>query len=122
MNAAEICPLTESSVARIMAVQIAEEPYSNSTEKRRTLRWPFPGMAELWIPDEEGGERYILATSVNLSMRGIGIRCDEPLPVGLELELAFHEPELSLHGRAVVRHCTEIETDHLIGLEFVYND
>lgn len=122
MNAAEICPLTESSVAQVLESRVAADRSAMYPGKRRALRWPFPGMVELWIPDEEGNDRHVLANSVNLSMTGIGIRCDDPLPVGLKLAVAFHEPELSLHGRAVVRHCTQIETDYLLGLEFILDE
>ena len=36
-----------------------------------------------------------------------------------EAQTGIHEPEVSLHGRAVVRHCTDIEGEFLVGLEFV---
>ena len=85
-------------------------------------RWPFPGTVELWIPEGDGTERYELATSLNLSLVGVGIRCDESLESGVELAIAIHEPEVSFHGRAVVRHCTEMESDFLVGLEFLFSD
>jgi hypothetical protein len=58
---------------------------------------------------------------LNLSLGGVGLRCDEPLSPGLELAIAVHEPEVSLHGRAVVRHCTGMRGDYLIGVEFLYD-
>ena len=68
-----------------------------------------------------GGERYALATSINLSVDGIGVRADEELRSGLQLAIAIHEPEMSFHGRAVVRHCAETDTgSYIVGLEFVY--
>ena len=47
---------------------------------------------------------------------------DMELPVGLELALAVHQPELSLHGRAVVKHCTEIDAGCYIGVQFLFED
>jgi len=85
-------------------------------------RWPFPGTVELWIPQADGTELYTLATSMNLSLQGIGIRCEEPLAPGLELGIAVHEPEVSFHGHAIVRHCTEIQDDYLVGLQFIFED
>ena len=118
MNATEICPLTEEAVARLLAGRELITPDVEGNGRRKTPRWPFPGTVELWIPEGGRHERHVLATSLNLGLHGVGIRCDEPLSAGLELAIAIHEPEVSLHGRAVVRHCTEIENDYLIGLQF----
>ena len=119
METAEICKLTQAAVARLLEDRAGLK--LSSREKRRTPRWPFPGTVELWIPDEDGTERYTLATSLDLSINGAGIRADEPLEPGLELPVAFHEPEVSFHGRAIVRHCTRVEEDYVIGLQFVFD-
>ncbi len=121
MKTAEVVPLTEKAVGRLLRSREAARPSKGAPGKRRTPRWPFPGVVELWLPDESGVLQHSLATSVNLSLHGIGIRCDEPLEPGIELELAFHEPEISFHGRAVVRHATQMESDHLIGLQFIFD-
>lgn len=122
MKVTEIFPLTGKAVAKLLASREAAKLETEFPGRRKALRWPFPGVVELWIPAEEGGERHALATSLNLSLFGIGIRCDEWLSHGLELAIAFHEPEASLHGRAVVRHCTQRDGEYLIGLEFFYDD
>ena len=121
MEVTEIYPLTEDAIAKLLADREAGASSSNTRERRKVARWPFPGTVELWIPKENDIERYLLATSLNLSLHGVGIRCDEPLPRGLELDVAIHEPEMSFHGRAVARHCTEIEDEYLIGLEFLFS-
>ena len=121
MEVTEICPLTEDAVAKLLADREAEAPNSSAGERRKVARWPFPGTAELWIPQENDIDRYVLATSLNLSLHGVGIRCEEPLAPGLELDIAIHEPEMSFHGRAVARHCTEIEDEYLIGLQFLFS-
>ena len=121
MDTAEICPLTEQAVGELLSKRQSWASRGDANGRRRGLRWPFPGTVELWIPDEEGGERYALATSINLSVDGIGVRADEELRSGLQLAIAIHEPEMSFHGRAVVRHCAETNTgSYIVGLEFVY--
>ena len=121
MDATEICPLTEDAVAKLLTHRRIKKSNAGPRGRRKTTRWPFPGTVELWIPEEGGIERYALATSLNLSLHGAGIRCDEPLAAGLDLAIAIHEPEVSFHGRAIVRHCTEIEDDYLIGLQFCFD-
>ncbi len=120
METLEIFPLTEARISAVLVARGAmpdERHYRDC--QRQVPRWPFPGTVELWIPDRDGGERYVLATSVNLSFRGLGIQVDEELPEGMELGIAIHEPEASFHGRATVRHCSGIAADSfLIGLEF----
>lgn len=118
-TSAEILPLSLETVAQLLVDRAGIAPSTKGTTRRKVTRWPFPGTVELWLPEADGTERYTLATSLNLSSEGIGIRCDEPLSPGVELPIAIHEPEVSLHGRAVVRHCTEIENEFLVGLEFV---
>jgi hypothetical protein len=122
MEATEICRLTEEAVAKVLAGRGVVAPRAGKKGRRLVPRWPFPGTVELWIPEGEGVERYELATSLNLSLNGIGIRCEESLPPNLELAIAIHEPEVSFHGRAIVRHCTEVGDDFLIGLEFRYDE
>jgi len=77
---------------------------------------------ELWIANATGGEDYLLATCLNLGMEGIGILCDESLPIGQRLKLAIHQPEASLHGRGCVRHCTHTDGGHYIGLQLLFEE
>ena len=121
MKTAEVVPLTEKGVSKLLRSRESARPSKSPPGNRRTPRWPFPGVVELWLPDENGVLQHSLATSVNLSLNGMGIRCDEPLEPGAKIELAFHEPEASFHGRAVVRHTTPMESDHLVGLQFIFD-
>ncbi len=117
VDTTEIRALTEHSLNDLLTRREIETAASN---RRQMIRWPFPGTVELWIPDERG-ERYALATSVNLSRHGMGVTCEEDLPVGMCLQIAFHEPEMSFHGRAVVRHSTPAEEGgFILGLQFVF--
>jgi hypothetical protein len=120
-DVSEICPLSRKAVARLLAERAARSGASSVNGRRIAPRWPFPGTVELWIPDENGVEQHTLATSLNLSEHGIGINMDDRLPVDLELAIAIHEPEVSFHGRAVVRHCTDIECGYYIGMQFKFD-
>lgn len=122
METAEICALTEQSVGELLAKRQSWASRADASGRRRMMRWPFPGTVELWIPDGNGGERYNLATSINLSLDGIGIRADEELRPGMHLAVAIHEPEMSFHGKAFVRHCTETDNgSYILGLQFLYD-
>ena len=120
MDADEIQPLSADRVARLLAARRQAEQVPGTLGKRRLPRWPFPGAVELWLPAEGGAERHVLGACHNLSEGGVGVRVDEPLEVGTTLSLAIHQPELSLHGRATVRHCSLRDDGYLAGLEFVF--
>ncbi|MGD8454535.1 MAG: PilZ domain-containing protein [Phycisphaerae bacterium] len=92
-----------------------------ATGKRRAERWPFPGTVELWLPDECYGERHLLATLHNLSNNGLAMRTRRPIGSDTKISFAIHEPELSVYGHAVVRHCTRAHVGYLIGIEFIFH-
>lgn len=119
----EIMPLTAENIARLLAARAPKLPAPTRIHTRRlSPRWPFPGTVELWLTTPDRGERYELATSVNLSESGMGVHFEERLEPGTEVGIAIHEPEASFHGRAVVRHCAEIQDGtHLIGLQFKFD-
>lgn len=121
MDAVEICPLTKRTIAKLIAVRHARAGGANVNGRRKAPRWPFPGTVELWIADEGGQEQLTLATSINLSLNGVGICIGEPLDLGLELPIAMHEPEASFHGRALVRHCTALDEGYYVGLKFLFD-
>ncbi len=119
MNTAEIVPLTKEAVHEFLLSQIGIESHRLS-ERRETQRWPFPATVELWIKDENGIEQYALATCLNLSLYGLGILHDEMLTENEEISIAIHEPEVSFHGRAIVRHSTQIDQGYYVGLYFLF--
>jgi hypothetical protein len=120
MDADEIQPLSAQTVADLLACRRRAEAIPGELGKRRLARWPFPGAVELWLPDQGGGERHVLGVCHNLSEGGVGVRVDEPLEVGATLNLAVHQPEVSLHGKGTVRHCSRRDDGYLAGLEFVF--
>ena len=122
MDATEIFRLTEDAVERLLTERAGADQSSFDSCRRKTPRWPFPGTVELWIPDEAGVEQIELGTCINLGHKGLGMLLDMELPVGMELALAVHQPELSLQGRVVVKHCTEIDDGCYIGVQFLFED
>ncbi len=122
MEAVEFIKLTKKSVAKLLASRGVIGDAPAETGNRRLPRWPFPGTVQLWVPDEDGVEQLVLATSLNLSQLGVGIKTDDSLPTGLKLLIAIHEPEVSLQGQAIVRHCTEVDGGYYVGMEFVYDE
>lgn len=121
METIEIFPLTEDAVAGLLLKRESMHVGSNGRAQRNAPRWPFPGTVELWIPGEDGLERHVLATSINLSKDGMGVRCEEELPLDMKLEIAIHEPEASFHGQAIIRHCTPIPSgQYMIGVQFLF--
>lgn len=119
METIEIFPLTENAVGDLLSERMGMDVGRSGSTLRQHPRWPFPGTVELWVPGESGPERHTLATSINLSAHGMGVRCDEELPPGMELEIAIHEPEASFHGRAIIRHCTPLRSgQYIVGMQF----
>lgn len=121
-TASEIRPLTRSSVAKVLACQLGGAVESCETERRRAVRWPFSGTVEFWSDDGHGREDYAIGTCENMSQNGLGVTCDDPFEPGTTLKVAVHQPSLSLHGRATVRHCTETENGYYCGLLFEFED
>lgn len=122
MTTVEIHPLTRQAVGKLLGDRTSHAANGHANCLRRTTRWPFPGTVELWLPRDGGGDAYALATSINLSADGIGIKFEEPLKPGLNTGIAFHEPEASFHGHATVRHCTELEDgSYFIGMQFRFD-
>ncbi len=119
---AEVTVLTEKALGKLLAERQGISATKSKKCRRQAVRWPFPGTVQLWLNDETDGERLLLATSLNLSVQGMAIRCDESLEPGTEVTLAVHEPEVSFQGRAVVRHCAQNDDDiYCIGLAFMFD-
>lgn len=120
MDAERIVKLTPESIAELMNVRRVAATTLHPLGQRRTERWPFPGTVEIWLPDECYGERHVLATLHNLSAGGLAMRSRRPIPTDTRLSFALHQPELSVYGTAVVRHCTRAAIGYLVGIEFVF--
>lgn len=117
----EIRPLHRETLEELLngRQSVAQEP--GFSTRRKAPRWLFSWPVELWVPDGNGREAYALATCRNLSTGGVGVISDDALPVGCVLPVAIHQPEMSFHGRAVVRHCRKAEEGYHAGLEFVFD-
>lgn len=120
MTVSEFQPLTRGAIAKLIRGRSLEGADTTGHRRRQMPRWPFSGQVEMWLPDGDGGESLLLASCENLSAGGVGVRCDEPMALGLEIPIAVHQPEASFHGRAVVRHCTNLREGFYVGLEFIF--
>jgi len=120
---AEVAVLTREALTALLAARRGVDQGQSMRCRRKVARWPFPGTVQLWLPDDDFGERLELARSLNLSEEGLAVRCEEPIAPGIEITLAVHEPEISFQGRAIVRHCTENDDGrYCVGMSFVFED
>lgn len=117
----EFSQLTQDALVEILAPHDGPGSQYTNPGRRSLSRWPFPATVELWVPVRRGRDEYVLATCMNLSTRGIGIRTNEELQPDTELAIAVHQPEKTLYGRATVRHCTETTDGFYVGLEFLFD-
>lgn len=120
MDADEIVPLTSEAVRALLQSRQGTEHDDEELGRRQAIRWPFPGAVEIWVPDDAGNEHHVLGTLHDLSEGGMGIRIEVALDSGAEYAVAVHQPEMSLHGRATVRHCTARRSGYHVGMEFVF--
>ena len=121
MDANEIVPLTREALRNLLASRLPTGPATEELARRCLPRWPFPGAVELWVADPGGTDRHIIATLHDLSEGGVGVRCDVTVDPGTTVPIAVHQPEISFHGQATVRHCTPRGRGYLIGLEFRFD-
>ena len=120
METTEIVPLSVQALEGMLRDREEAESLEGRTDQRKAPRWPFQGTVELWMGDPDTCDDYALATCENLSVSGVGIRFDDAIAPQTELTIAVHQPEMSLHGQARVRHCTKLMDDYYIGLEFLF--
>ena len=116
----EIRPLSREALKGFLHDRQLTGPDEHAAAQRRAPRWPFAWPVELWVPNDRGHEEYALGTCRNLSVGGVGVSTDGPLSAGQEVPIAIHQPEMSFHGRAVVRHCRKTPGGYYVGLEFVF--
>lgn len=120
MQTDEFVPITEATILSILSERhgAADGPFAGN--RRAHNRRTFPGTVELWVGRPNGEDDYLLARALNLSPAGVGILLDEALDAGAEVNVAIHQPEVTLFGKAVVRHSRLTEYGTHAGLEFVY--
>ena len=120
MKTEEFVPISEDRIVGILRERHGYTDEEYRGHRRREPRWPFLGTVELWVPDADGEEEYLFAQALNLSPQGVGILIDEDLPLDREISIAIHEPEATLHGKAIVRHSAPISGGYHIGLQFLH--
>lgn len=119
MDADEIQPINKQTVNSLLRdFRATEQEIDDELGRRSRPRWPFPGAVELWLPDERMGDEHVITSCQDLNEGGVGVRCHRRLKPGTIVSVAIHQPAMSLHGRATVRHCTKMGRGYFIGLEF----
>ncbi|MGB0717427.1 MAG: PilZ domain-containing protein [Phycisphaerae bacterium] len=118
----ECFPLTREAITTLLLDRAPGNLCQDHVESRRALRWPFPGTVQIWKQGQNGEEELFFATSLNLSLDGVGLKSEDAFAPGEELIVAIHEPELSFQGEAMVRHCTPCQDGFYLGLEFKFDD
>lgn len=120
---AEIMPLNRGALESLLHGKPLAALDDDERARRASRRWPFQSPVEMWVPEGNGYEHHLLGTCYNLSSTGMGVVSEESLIPGMELNMAVHQPEVTFHGRAVVKHCSVVDVDtFLIGMQFLYED
>ena len=83
---------------------------------RRNVRDAIDGSLRILWEDAAGREQVSQAKIVNISPRGIGLRCDQAIP--LRSPISCNDEKLGIRGRGTVRHCTFVKGKYQIGVEF----
>jgi len=115
----EFVKLTRETIRQFIADREQERDAKTGVQKRRLDRWPFPAPIQLWRKLPDGQEVQMLATCRNLNDHGVGVLCDKRIEMGVQVELAIHQPEVTYYGRGVVRHCTSSKREYFVGIEFI---
>lgn len=89
---------------------------SGKKNLRRHTREPIKGSLRILWEDAEGHEHVSRASIVDISPGGIGLRCDEAIP--LRSPISCNDEKLGIRGRGTVRHCTYVKGKYQIGVEF----
>ena len=85
-------------------------------EVRKHRRYPIQGTMHLLWQDGSGREKLSVGKLVDVSVMGIRMRTDEPIPV--RSYLICNDPRLGIRGRGSVRHCSYLRGKYEIGVEF----
>jgi hypothetical protein len=85
-------------------------------EIRKHRRYPIQGTLHLLWQDGSGRERMSMGKLVDVSVNGIRLRTDEPIPV--RAYLICNDHRLGIRGRGSVRHCSYSRGKYEVGVEF----
>ena len=85
-------------------------------EIRKHRRYPIQGTLHLLWQDASGRERMSMGKLVDVSVMGIRLRTDEPIPV--RAYLICNDHRLGISGRGSVRHCAFRKGKYEVGIEF----
>ena len=85
-------------------------------EKRKTAR--TPANYEVFVSIGRGTS---VGQSSDISLYGVGLRSEKPIPIGtpIEMSLVVKDQSYNFNVKGVVRHCTDLaDGAHIVGVEF----
>jgi len=85
-------------------------------EVRKHRRYAIQGTMHLLWQDGSGRERLSVGKLVDVSVMGVRMRTEEPIPV--RAYLICNDPRTGIRGRGSVRHCNYSKGKYEIGVEF----
>ncbi len=85
-------------------------------EIRKHRRYPIQGTLHLLWQDANGRDKMSMGKLVDVSVMGIRLRTEEPVPV--RSYLICNDHRLGISGRGCVRHCAFRKGKYEIGIEF----
>jgi hypothetical protein len=85
-------------------------------EVRKHRRYPIQGTIHLMWQDGSGRERLSMGRLVDVSVNGIRMRTDDPIPV--RAYIICNDPRTGIRGRGAVRHCAYARGKYEVGVEF----
>lgn len=122
MRTDEFIKISQTAIEQLLIERYGHEQTDMHDRRRAQQRWPFPGTIELWLPETDaadGDQAHVLGRVLNLSTGGIGALLDEPVDIEQTLTAAIHQPEATLYGDVIVRHCAPTAHGYHVGLQFV---
>lgn len=117
------CEVQELTREQILALcrQSSRKTAYEGQERRSLPRWPVGGMVELQCSEHPVGRAHF-GTCVDLSEVAMAMEFDQSLPVGSQVDIAFHLPDLCLQGRGVVRRCDPAGRLYRLAVEFTLDE
>ena len=86
------------------------------SELRKHPRFPLAGTLRLLWENEQGGQVVTRGQVTNVSVSGIQLLVDHPIPV--RTHIFCNEPELRIAGRGSVRYSRFAKGKYRIGIDF----
>lgn len=93
---------------------------ASNRDRRFMVRYPSKAGATI-IRESDMMRAGIPARLVDVTSAGLGITCSQPLPAdeAIQINLFNQVQRFSKDTRGIIKHCTEVEDGHRIGVELL---